>query len=411
MQTNHLIAEHGMKDLLRPAEVILITLLIALALGTWSTMESLIAEALLKLEPREDQTQLDHQVPRLQSEAKAVEDGLAAVRAKVLELELEKARQSGVRSNLLHAYPGLRALGFTESDEPGPGGDIAGSISLETLQAYLQAQTELKAARFLTEQLESDLSRQIARKVELAKKPGAMTKGSSEVLRVESELASCQEQLLAVQKKLAETRLEVPRYESRLEAMAVSEPRLRAVAPSPLLLQGLSSQALQSLATNLQGALLGQLEGLRGELRRREQALTQEKSELIKAQRAATQDLNQRRLWWTFMRSGLSFLASLLVVASSLGVVFLAPKLFPALQVSPDVLRLGESILIAGLTILILFFYQGFQILGAALGATALLLLLIPIAVSKAGREREGASKHQGTDRGEGAAPSEERKR
>ncbi len=405
-----------MKDLLKPAEIILIALLVALALGTWSTIESPTAEALRELEPREDQIQLDHQVPQRQSEAKAVEDGLAAIRAKVLELELELAQQSGVRGNLVHAYTGLRALGFSESDEPGPGGGNAGSISLETLQAYLQAQPELKAARLLTEQLESDLSRQIARKVELAKKPATMNKGSSEALRVESELASCQEQLLAVQKKLAETRLEVPRYESRLEAMASSEPRLRGVAPSPGLLQGLSSQALQSLATSLsrQSVIQGQLEGLRGELRRREQELTQEKCKLIEAQRTATHDLNERRWIWTIARSGLSFLASLLVVAILLGLVLLVLlglKKVPALQALPDVLRPGVSILIAGLAILILFLYQGFQVLGAALGATALLLLVIPIAVRAARRERKDASEHQRTDQGEGAAPSQERKR
>ena len=84
-------------------------------------------------------------------------------------------------------------------------------------------------------------------------------------MRVDSELASCQEQLLAVQKKLAETRLErLPRYESGLEAMAVSEPRLRGGAsPSPASC-GLASQALQSLATSFsrQRVIQGQLEGL-----------------------------------------------------------------------------------------------------------------------------------------------------
>ena len=103
----------------------------------------------MNLEPREDQIQLDHQVPQRQSELKTVEDALAAIRAKVLELELELAQQSGVRGNLVHASTGLRCARFQRSDEPGLGGDNAGSISLETLQAYLQAQTELKAASFL----------------------------------------------------------------------------------------------------------------------------------------------------------------------------------------------------------------------------------------------------------------------
>ena len=89
-----LFAEQGMKDFLKPAEIILITLLVALAMGIWSAVDSPLAETLRRIEPSEDEIQLEHEVPRLQSVAKANEDGLAATRAKVQELELELAQRS-----------------------------------------------------------------------------------------------------------------------------------------------------------------------------------------------------------------------------------------------------------------------------------------------------------------------------
>ena len=94
-----------MKDFLKPAEIILIALLVALAMGIWSSVDSPIAEALRKIEPSEDQIQLENQVPRLQSVVKANEDGLASTRAKVQELELELAQQSGGLSNLVRFNP------------------------------------------------------------------------------------------------------------------------------------------------------------------------------------------------------------------------------------------------------------------------------------------------------------------
>ena len=208
-----------------------------------------------------------------------------------------------------------------------------------------------------------------------------MNKDPSEALQVEGELASCNEQLLALQKKLAETRLEIPRFESRLEAMTSSEPRLGGSTTSTGLLLGLSPQLLLATSLSRQNILRAQLEGLREEVQRREQTLTQEKYALIGAQRSATQVVNQRRGVWMIARSGLNFLASLLVVAILLGLMFLGIKKTPFLRSLTEVLSPEKTILIAALAILVLFLYQGFQVLGASLGAIALLLLLIVLAV------------------------------
>ena len=104
-------------------------------------------------------------------------------------------------------------------------------------------------------------------------------------------------------------------------------------------------------------------------------------------------------------RSGLTFLASLFVVVILLGLVLLGLKTSPwPSRISPTSSP-QESILIAGLAILILFLYQGFQVLGAALGATASCRSVIPIAVRTARRERKDASERRITDHGEDPRP------
>lgn len=176
---------------------------------------------------------------------------------------------------------------------------------------------------------------------------------------------------------------------------------------------GLPPQALQSLAISLsrQSVIEGQLKGLRGVVQRREQALIDEKSKLIKAQHAAAQVLNLHRWTWTLARSWLTFLASAIVVAILLVLVRLVLKKVPALKDLADVLRPTESIVIAGSAILILFLYQGFQVLGAALGATVLFPLVTAIAVRAARCERaDAADRRKNNHTGEPALPQEQKR-
>jgi hypothetical protein len=195
-------------------EVCLIFLVVAIGLGIWACVEKQVDDSASATEPREEEFQVREGVRAAESELAAAKDDVTALRTKLIEQRLEKARETATSESLREAFPQVRELLSTNA-----------SLQMERVREGAETWSEIEVNRRLLAQLEADLAALIGQNAELNLALAAQTPASKEAelpknyFVTQAQLGTNKIQVEQTQKKLAETRLELSRLRAKFETV------------------------------------------------------------------------------------------------------------------------------------------------------------------------------------------------
>jgi hypothetical protein len=350
--------------------------LVAAWQGIWNVTRKQVEREGRLSEPREDEVQLGHQVPRLQADITRTLSELASIQSKIHEQRLERASVQSALRTLLDAYPAIQSLGVGSSDAR-PEWLM---VRPEVLQAFAQARLDVDTTSRLVVGLESDLDALITRRADLLTRSRPPEPSKTSATRdqwvEQARQEALGEQTEAYRKKLAEARVELVRRRTQVEAMAASDHRLGALPANAAGLLNLPAETVTAFAAwptrrqtsaALDSALNATAEQLRAEIKRLSE-------KLIQSQREAGKELELERDNWDFQQRtrilvraiGPAFLLFGLVVAAHIALMLFSRPLDV-----PSLLLLYGTAFGA---LIVLYAYQSFD---AAAGAVAVLVLLL----------------------------------
>jgi hypothetical protein len=347
-------------------DVCFLFVVVAAGLGWWQLVQYHFDEQFRADEPRDDNYQLDSQVPTRHRELAGVQEQLAAVRAKLTEQRLEVWRETAARKALLKAFPPLAT----------PAGKGSLALRPDVVQSYVQARTDQDAAARLMKQFDNELIAALDEKVRLTAARARANPGTDDVVRLEGQLASCQERLQAVQKKSAEQRLELARLQARVEALAANYPSLPRPGDDLGEVASLALDAAQQAALSpaRQAAAEAQGAALDSERKRLEDEVTCRARSLLAAQREADTSSRAARERWSLKKQ--AWTGGVCAVAVVIAWLVAAAVCWARYRSAWAEARLPWDMALGML--LVCYAYQAFHVGGAAVAAvTALVLLLL----------------------------------
>jgi hypothetical protein len=358
-------------------EVCLIVLLVAIGLGIWAYVEKQVDDSASATEPREEEFQIREGVRAAESELAAAKDEVTALRTKLMEQWLEKARETATAESLGEAFPQVHKLLTTIS-----------SVQIERVQEGARTWSEIEVNRRFLAQLDADLAALIEQNADLnlalavQTPPSEKTAVSKDYLVTQAQLGTNKIQLEQTQKKLAEARLEVPQLRASFDKVIrgwsegekfISEnPGL--VNLPPEVWQNEASIAKRKASDLFAKALSSELQIRKTEVLNNSRALLAAERAASKALKEATKNWVKQKRWKTLGFSCLWLAVPFLVV---LGVREVATK-FSAADFNGNVV-LGSAMA----ALAVLYAYQVGQLL---CGAAIALVLLLVIATIGSGR-------------------------